>query len=405
MKVYLDNSATTKVLGEVSKEMLPFFSKHYGNPSSLHFLGVEAEIFLNNARARLAELINAEDNEIVFTGSATEANNIAIYGVALAEKALGKNHLITSSIEHSSVINVLRRLGKQGFELTVLNVDNEGFVDLKQLRDSISDKTALVSIIHANHEIGTIQDIEEIGKICREKNVLFHTDAAQSFTKTELDVKKQFIDLCTLNCHKIHGPKGVGALFVRKGIKLEKVFDGGPQELNIRSGTENLAGIMGFVKAAEIAIKEKKKTVEKVSKLRNYLIRELLKIPKTHLNGPVEKNFSKRLYNNANITFRLIEGEAILMRLSLKGICVSTGSACSSKSLQPSHVLTAIGLEHAEAHGSIRFTLSKFNSKKEIDYTIKETKKVVEELRKISSYVEGQKSFYHEKKEKGITEN
>ncbi len=404
MKVYLDNSATTMVLEEVAKEMKPYLLKNYGNPSSLHYMGIEAENSLNIARKNFAKFINAETEEVVFTGSATEANNIAIFGAAFAEKEKGKTELITSPIEHSSVINPMKRLEKMGFELTILHVDKEGFVDLKELENSISEKTALVSIIHANHEIGTIQNIEEIGKICHAKGTLFHTDTAQGFTKTNFNVKKQNIDLATFNAHKIHGPKGVGALFIKKGLKLEKFFDGGPQEFNIRPGTENLAGIFGFVKAAEIALKEMEKNTKKISALRNRLAEELLKIPHTYLNGPKIEG-KNRLPNNANIRFAFVEGEAILMDLSMSGICVSTGSACSSKSLTPSHVLTSIGLTHEQAHGSIRFSLSKFNTKKEIDFTAKETIKAIERLRKISSVKEeGGKSFYRQKKEEILSE-
>lgn len=405
MKIYLDNSATTRVLDEVAKEMMPYFTNIYGNPSSLHYRGIEAENALNDAREKFAKLINAEAGEIVFTGSATEANNIAIFGAAFAGKETGKNHLITSPIEHSSVINPMKRLEKMGFRLTILHVDSEGFIDLKELENSITPETALVSIIHANHEIGTIQNLQEIGKICHANGALFHTDTAQGFTKTGFDVEKMHIDMATFNAHKIHGPKGVGALFVRKGIKLEKFFDGGPQEFNIRSGTENLAGIAGFVRASEIALKEMNKNGKKISTLRNKLAKELLKIPHTYLNGPeIESN--KRLPNNANIRFAFIEGEAILTDLSMSGICVSTGSACSSQSLTPSHVLIALGLTHEQAHGSIRFSLSKFNTMKEIDFTIKETKKAIERLRKISSVTkEGGKSFYRQKSETFESEN
>lgn len=383
----MDNSATTCVLPDVVREMLPYYTKKYGNPSSLHYLGEEAENAITKARTTIAKAINASASEIIFTGSATEANNIAIYGVALAGKKNGKTHLITSAIEHSAVLNPMKRLEKQGFELTILPVDSEGFIDTARLENAINEKTALVSIIHANHEIGTIQNLREIGKICREKGVPFHTDSAQGFTKTELDVKAQNIDMVTLNSHKIHGPKGVGALYIRSGIKLEKVFDGGPQEFDIRPGTENVPAIVGFAKAVEIGMRDYEQNTAHMRSLRNMLIDGLLSIENTHLNGPKGKNMDKRLPNNANITFKYIEGEAIVLSLSMHGICVSTGSACSSHALQPSHILTAIGLRHEDAHGSIRYSLSRFNTKEEVEYVIEKTRVVVEKLRKISAFV------------------
>ncbi|MEM3400204.1 MAG: cysteine desulfurase family protein [Candidatus Micrarchaeia archaeon] len=383
----MDNSATTCVLPDVVREMLPYYTKKYGNPSSLHYLGEEAENAITKARTTIAKAINASASEIIFTGSATEANNIAIYGIALAGKKNGKTHLITSAIEHSAALNPMKRLEKQGFELTILPVDSEGFIDTTRLENAINEKTALVSIIHANHEIGTIQNLREIGKICREKGVPFHTDSAQGFTKTELDVKAQNIDMVTLNSHKIHGPKGVGALYIRSGIKLEKVFDGGPQEFDIRPGTENVPAIVGFAKAVEIGMRDYEQNTAHMRSLRNMLIDGLLSIENTHLNGPKGKNMDKRLPNNANITFKYIEGEAIVLSLSMHGICVSTGSACSSHALQPSHILTAIGLRHEDAHGSIRYSLSRFNTKEEVEYVIEKTRAVVEKLRKISAFV------------------
>jgi cysteine desulfurase len=402
MKAYLDNNATTQMLPEAVEAMMPYLTEKYGNPSSLHYKGVEADDALSDFRGRLAKLINAEPEEIIFTGGATEANNIAIWGAALASK---KRHVITSAIEHSSVHNPLKRLERQGWRETVLPVDREGFVSLEQLRNAITPDTSLVSIMHANHEIGTIQDIAAIGRICRERGVLFHTDAAQSFTKVPIDVKRQAVDLLTINAHKIHGPRGVGALYVRRGLRIEKVFDGGPQEFNMRPGTENVAGIAGFVKAAEAGIAEMAVNVPKMAALRNMLVKELLTIPHTHLNGPALDS-AKRLPNNANVTFCYVEGEAILMRLSMEGICVSTGSACSSKALQPSHVLTAIGLKHEDAHGSVRFSVSKFNTGEEMRYAAEKTKEAVAQLREITSFTPEleKKEYYAERKEEFISE-
>jgi len=390
----MDNGATTKVLPEVVKAMLPYFTEKYGNASSLHYQGIEAEEALDESRKTLAACINAEPEELVFTGCSTEANNLAIVGACEANRERG-NRIITTKIEHSSVGNVFKHLSEKGFEAVFLDVDKEGFVSAEQVAKAIDEKTILVSIIHANHEIGTVQDIGAIGKVCRQKGVLFHTDACQSFTKVPIDVKKQNVDLLTLNSHKVHGPKGVGALYVRKGVRLGRQIYGGPQERNMRAGTENTAGIVGFAKAAEIGVREMEKERVHMAKLRDMLISELLKLPNTRLNGPGGKNISRRLCNNANITFEFIEGEALLMRLSVKGICVSTGSACSSKSLQPSHVLKALGLKHEQAHGSIRFSLSKFNTEEEVRYVVQQVREEVEELRKMSAFGNaGGKSYY-----------
>ncbi|MEM4389181.1 MAG: IscS subfamily cysteine desulfurase [Candidatus Micrarchaeia archaeon] len=385
MKVYMDNAATTRVLDEAIEAMLPFMKEKYGNASSLHAMGSEADEALADFRKRLARLINAEPEEIVFTSGATESNNLAIWGAAFARP--DKKHFITSAIEHSAVLNPMHRLEKLGRRISVLGVDREGFVDVGDVEKAIGPQTNLVSIIHANHEIGTIQNITEIGKICREKGVLFHTDSAQGFTKVPIDVKKMNVDLLTLNSHKIHGPKGVGALYVREGVMLEKVYDGGPQERNLRPGTENLPGIAGFVTAAEIGVRDMEKNNARIRKMRDKLVEGLLTIPHTQLNGPKGANLHRRLPGNANITFKYIEGEALMMNLSLEGIYVSTGSACSSRSLTPSHVLKAIGLKHEEAHGSIRFSLSKFNNEDEIPFVVEKTKKAVERLRKITAFV------------------
>ena len=377
MRIYLDNGATTMVDPEVVKAMEPYFTKTYGNPSSLHSFGQEAKEALEKSREIIAKKINAEPNEIIFTSCGTESDNLAIKGVAYANKDKG-NHIITTKIEHHAVENSCKALEKEGFKVTWLNVDKEGLINLEELKKSITDKTILVSIIHGNNEIGTIQDIEAIGKICKEKNVYFHTDTVQSFTKVPIDVKKQNITLASFSAHKIHGPKGIGALFIKKGTKIKKLNDGGSQEFNLRPGTENIPYIVGFAKAVELA---KEEECKKMAELRDFFIQKVEKeIPEVIVNGSKEK----RLCNNANITFKYIEGEALLIRLDDKGISVSTGSACSSRELKPSHVLTAIGLHPAMAHGSIRFSLSKFTTKDELDYTIKNVKEVVQDLRRLS---------------------
>lgn len=377
MKIYLDNGATTQVAEEVARAMQKILTKKFGNPSSLYTLGEEAKKELESARKIIAEKINADSSEIIFTSGGTESDNLAIKGIAYQNKNKG-NHIITSAIEHPAVLRTCKVLEKEGFNITYLSVDKEGFIDLKKLEAAITSQTLLVTIMHANNEIGTIQDIEKIGKICKEKNVIFHTDAVQSFTKTPIDVKKMNIDLLSLSAHKIHGPKGVGALYIKKGIKLKPLLDGGSQENKIRSGTENLPGIVGFGKAVEIS---KEQDLEKMKLLRDMLIKEIEKnIDSIIINGAREK----RLPNNVNISFKYVEGESLLYQLNSKGIAVSTGSACSSHSLEPSHVLMAIGLKPEVAHGSIRFTLSRYTTKEEIEYTIKNLKEIVENLRRIS---------------------
>jgi len=374
MKVYMDNGSTTMVDPLVVDEMLKFFTEKYGNASSLHSLGVEAKESLEGARKKIASLLNAEKNEIIFTSGGTESNNLAIKGIAFAKKPKG-NHIITTKIEHKSVLNTCKWLETQGFEITYLDVDKEGFVRLEDIEKNINEKTILVSIIHGNNEIGSINDIEKIGKLCKKNNIIFHTDACQSFTKTEIDVKKQNLDLVTINSHKIHGPKGVGALYLRKGIVIENLMHGADHEMKKRPGTENISGIVGFAKASELP-----SNVNKMEKLRDKLIENILKIPKTRLNGPIKN----RLCNNINISFREIEGEALLGYLDEKGISSSTGSACSEKTLEPSYVLMALGLEHEDANGTMRLTISKFTTEEEVDYMIKVLPEIVERLRKMS---------------------
>ncbi len=375
MKVYLDNGATTKTAPEVVKVMQEYLSEKYGNASSLHSFGEEASLALENARSVIAKKINAEPDEIIFTSGGTESDNLAVKGVACATN---KKHIITTRIEHPAVYKSCEALQSQGYRITYLKVDRDGFISFKDLEASISDDTALVSIIHANNEIGTIQDIDKIGAICKKRNIIFHIDAVQSFTRVPIDVKKTNVDLISLSAHKIHGPKGIGALYVRKGIKLKKFMDGGPHEKNLRAGTENVAGAVGFAKAVQLVTQDH---LKKLEKLRDKLMNNILKeIPETMLNG----SYSKRLVNNVNITFKKVEGESLLLLLNDKGIAVSTGSACSSKSLQPSHVLLAIGLKHEDAHGSIRFTLSRYTTEKELKYTLKVLKDSVKKLREIS---------------------
>jgi len=381
MKVYMDYAATTPIDPRVFKVMRPYFSKKFGNTMSLHSFGREAKKALEDSREKIAKVINANPSEIIFTSGATESNNLALKGIAFANKKKGK-HLIVSSIEHHCVLDSARWLEKQGFEITYLKVDKHGLVDLAELEDSIREDTILVSIMHANNEIGTIEPIKEIGKICREKGVYFHTDAAQSFGKIPIDVKKMNVDLLTASSHKIYGPKGVGFLFIREGVEIEPLLHGGGHEFGLRSSTVNVAGIVGFAEAAEIARKEMKMEAERLTKLRRKLERGVLKIKNSHLNGhPI-----KRLPNISNFWFDFIEGEALVMYLDQKGIAASTGSACSSESLEPSHVLLAIGLKPHQAQGSLRLSIGRFTTKKEVDYVLKVLPEVVERLRRISPF-------------------
>lgn len=377
-QIYLDNAATTKVDPAVLKAMLPYFTEKYGNASSSHAFGGEAKLELEKARAVIAKSINASPEEIIFTSGGTESNNLALKGLFLENKE--KRHIITTKIEHDSVLEVTKWMEKYGGKVSYLNVDKDGFVDLIGLRQAIQNDTLVVSIIHGNNEIGTIQNLEEIGKICKEKGVYLHTDACQSYTKSEIDVVKQNISLMTLNAHKIHGPKGVGALYLKKGIKIMPLMHGGGHESHMRSGTENIPGIIGFAKSVEIA---DKKNIKKISDMRDYLIKKILTIPKTRLNGV---DGDKRLCNNVNVSFTNIEGEAIASHLEGYGISVSTGSACASHSLKKSHVLKAIGLNDLEINSSIRISLSKFTKKEEIDYFIKKLKEIIITLRKISPF-------------------
>ncbi|HHQ45553.1 MAG TPA: cysteine desulfurase [Candidatus Altiarchaeales archaeon] len=378
MDVYLDNAASTRVDDSVFEAMKPYFTKEYGNPSSIHSVGERAKRAVEDSREVIAKKISANPNEIFFTSGGTESNNLALKGVAFANKGRGK-HIITSKVEHSCVLESCRWLETQGFEVTYLDVDKYGLVHPQVLEDAIRDDTILASIIHGNNEVGTINDIKDLAGVCRERGVLFHTDACQSFTKTDLDVEGMGLDLATINSHKIHGPKGVGALYVRGGVNIMPWQHGGGHEGRIRSGTLNVCGIVGFGKAVEVS---SPKDVESMTDLRDRLISGLLEIPDTFLNGHPER----RLCNNASVGFRHIEGEGILMHLDDRGIQVSTGSACSSKSLEPSYILTAMGLKPEDSHGTIRFSLSKYTRVEEIEYTVKSVGEVVGILRKMSPF-------------------
>lgn len=376
-RVYLDHSATTPVSEEVLKEMTPFFREKFGNASSLHSFGQEARRAVEDAREKIAKLIGADQNEIFFTSGGTESDNTALKGV------VGKgDHLITSNIEHPAILDVCKWLESQGIEITYIKVDESGIVDPKEVEKAFRKNTRLVSVMHANNEIGTVQPIEEIGKMCRKRGILFHTDAVQSFGKIPVDVRKMNIDMLSASSHKLYGPKGVGCLYIRKGLKVTPLMHGGGHESGRRSGTENVAGVAGFGKACEWARKNMKDEARRMAGLRDTLIEGVLKIPGTILNGHREK----RLPNNANFSFGDIEGESLIMYLDMKGIAASTGSACSTKSLKPSHVLTAIGLKPIQAQSSLRLTLGKDNTGEDVKYTIEAIKETVENLRKISPF-------------------
>ena len=375
-KIYLDYAATTPVDKKVFEEMQPFFSKEYGNAASLHKMGEIAKDAIENSRENILKKANGKDHKLIFTSGGTESNNFALKGLAFANKE--KKHIITTKIEHDCVLNSSKFLEKNGYRVTYLPVDKEGFINLETLEKEITKDTLLVSIIHGNNEIGTIQDLKEISKIVHEKKSLLHTDACQSFIKAPIDLKKEEIDLMTINAHKIYGPKGVGGLLVKEGIKLEPLLHGGGHEFGIRSGTSNVPGIVGFGKSVDVI---KEEDILHMEKLRDQLIKGLSDIEESWVNGPLGK---KRLCNNVNVTFRYAEGESILLLLDYKGIEVSTGSACSSNTLEPSHVLRAIGLRQEDTHGSIRLSLGKETTKEDISYTIDSIKEVVEQLRKMS---------------------
>jgi len=376
-RIYMDHAATTPVAPEVLEAMKPYFSEKFGNSASLHYFGREAENALEDARRSIAKFFGVKPEEIFFTSGGTEADNLALKGIA---SAFGKGHIITSQIEHHAILHTAKWLENHGFDVTYLPVDKYGFVNPEDVEKAIRKDTILISIMHANNEIGTIEPIEEIGKICRKHGVYFHTDAVQTVGKIPIPTKN--IDLLSSSAHKLYGPKGVGLLYIKNGVKIEPIQHGGGHEKGMRSGTENVAGIVGFARAIELAKKHMDKEVKRLSALRDELIKETLKIGDSWLNG----HPTKRLPGNAHFGFKFIEGEALILLLDEMGIAASTGSACSSKSLKPSHVLTAIGLKPEEAHGSLRLTLGKDNNEEDIKYAADAIQDVVEKLRKISPF-------------------
>ena len=381
--IYADNAATTALAPEVLASMMPYLTEQYGNPSSIYSLGQQSKTAIEDARERIAAVFHAEKSEIYFTASGTEADNWAIKGAARANRNKG-NHIISTQIEHHAVLHSLQSLEKEGFEVTYLSVDQDGLISLDELKNAIKDTTILISVMYANNEIGTIEPIAEIGTIARENGILFHTDAVQAAGHVAIDINELHVDMMSISAHKFYGPKGVGALYIRKGTKIENLIDGGAQENKRRAGTENVAGIVGMATALELASKNRLENAKKIRQLRDALIDGLLEIPYCRLNGSKET----RLDNNVNISFQFVEGESILLKLNANGICASSGSACTSGSLDPSHVLLAIGLPHEIAHGSTRYTLSEKNTKDDIEYIIETTKKVIQQLRDMSPLYE-----------------
>ncbi|MDP7115992.1 MAG: cysteine desulfurase NifS [Candidatus Woesearchaeota archaeon] len=379
MKCYMDHAATTPVDKEVVNVMLPYFSEKFGNSSSLHQWGQEAKEALESARDECAKLIGADAKEIVFTSGGSESDNLALKGVLGANPK--KNHIVTSAIEHHAIHTTSKELEKEGFKVTFVPVDKYGMVSVSDVSNAITEKTAIVSIMHANNEIGTIQPIEEIGKVCKQKGVKFHTDAVQSVGKIPVDVEKLNVDLLSASGHKIYGPKGVGFLYIKRGTKVKALIQGGGHEFGLRAGTENISGIVGLGKACEIARKGMVKEGERLTKLSKYLVDKMMgEIGDSYLNG----HPTKRIPGTNNFRFDYIEGEALILHMDMKGIAASTGSACSTKSLEPSYVLTSLGLEHVQAHGSLRLSLGKINNKEQVDYVVESVKEIVENLRTIS---------------------
>ena len=378
--VYMDNSATTAIKQEVLDQMIPIFTEIYGNPSSIHQAGQIAKVYVDKARMQVASLLNASLDEIYFTAGGSESDNWALKGVAEKYRKKG-NHIITTKIEHHAILHTCEYLEKQGYEVTYLDVDEYGVVDLEQLKKSITDKTILISVMFANNEIGTIQPIEEIGKIAKEHKILFHTDAVQAIGNVDIDVHKLNIDMLSMSGHKIHAPKGIGVLYIKKGLILPNLIHGGAQEKKRRAGTENVPGIVGLGKACEIAELNMQSHITHCTKLRDRLIEKITqKIPYTLVTGSLEH----RLPGLASFCFKYIEGEALLLSLDMKGIAASSGSACTSGSLDPSHVLMALGLKHEIAHGSLRLSLSDFNTEEEVDYVVEELAVIVQRLRNMS---------------------
>jgi len=385
--IYLDNSSSTRMDEKVLEAMKPYFFDTYAVASSEfgYSMGIVSQKALQEARKKLASMIFAEPEEFIFTAGDTESSNIAIKGIANNPAHKNKNHIITSRIEDFPVLNSIRSLEKQGFNITYLNVDEKGFIDINELEHEIKNTTLLVSIQHANQEIGTVQNIEKIASLCKSKGVLFHTDATHTFTRLPINVFIQNIDLLTVSSHTIHGPRGVGGLFIRKGTPIIKWIDGGFQEFNKRAGLENIPGAVGFAKAAELITPQENK---KLITLRDHLIDKVLtEIPHTTLNGPR----TNRLPQNANLTFHQVEGESITLHMDMRGFALSTGSACFSNSLEASHVIMGIGGDHERAHGSVRFSLSRYNTKEDINNVVREIKEVVEKLQEISPLANKQK--------------
>ena len=378
--IYMDNSATSPVKEEVFNAMIPYLKEEFGNPSTFYKLGRNAKKAVEQAREHVARLINADTKEIIFTSGGTESDNMAIKWIAYKLEDKGK-HIITTEIEHPAVLRTCEFLEGRGFEVTYIPVQENGIIDVNDIKDAIRDDTILISVMHANNEIGTIQPIAEVGKIAKEKGIVFHVDAVQSVGKIPVDVKEANIDLLSISSHKLYGPKGIGAIFIRKGVRLETLIHGGGQENGLRSGTENVPGIVGFGKAAELAYEHLDENIEKLTEIRDSLIEKVLdRVPEAYLNGDREN----RLPNNANFRFAAIEGEGLILRLDAKGINGATGSACSSKSLKASYVLSALGLEDAEIHGSLRLSLGTENSLEDVDVVVDAIDEVVAGLRRMS---------------------
>lgn len=382
--IYLDNAATTKTAPEVVEAMLPYFTENFGNPSSVYSIGAKNKEAVTLQREKIANALGAKTNEIYFTAGGSESDNWALKATAEAYANKGK-HIITTKIEHHAILHTGEYLEKRGFDVTYLDVDENGVVKLEELKNAIRPDTILISVMFANNEIGTIQPIKEIGEIAKEHHILFHTDAVQAFGQVPINVDEYHIDMLSASGHKLNGPKGIGFLYIRTGVKIRSFVHGGAQERKRRAGTENVSGIVGIGTAAERAVRTMEERAEKETKLRDYLIHRVMEeIPYTKLNGHPEK----RLPNNANFSFRFVEGESLLIMLDMKGICASSGSACTSGSLDPSHVLLAIGLPHEIAHGSLRLTLGEETTREEIDYVVDNLKEIVDRLRRMSPLYE-----------------
>lgn len=382
--IYLDNAATTKTAKEVVDAMLPYFAENYGNASSIYGLGAASKKVMNESREVIAESLGAAPQEIYFTAGGSESDNWALIAAAEAYESKGR-HIITSKIEHHAILHTCDYLKKRGFEITYIDVDENGILKLDELKRAIRSDTILISVMFANNEIGTVQPIKEIGEIAKEHGILFHTDAVQAYGHLPVNVDEYHIDMLSTSAHKINGPKGIGFLYIRKGVKIRSFIHGGQQERSRRAGTENIPGIAGYGAAVKRAMASLEERIKRETELRNYLIERISKeIPYCRLNG----DRTKRLPNNVNFSFQFVEGESLLIMLDMKGICASSGSACTSGSLDPSHVLLAIGLPHEIAHGSLRLTLSEENTKEEIDYTVESIKEIVTKLRQMSPLYE-----------------